>query len=493
MKEFLLFLDGVHVALRRTLMVAIACGVASLAAAQPRFGIPAVSDLSPTCSLGDVVIKTGANDGLYYCKSPRNPEPWAAVGGPAGGVPGGSGIDGAIQSNHPDGTFYGSTHFLWEDSSLAVQLPGASLVVGRQVDFSDGGLNDGSDPRAGSMLAGNGAFACGDTTTTNGCPTFFWNHQIHSENATDINGNYPVWLAQFDFNLGTDTDYFQTAAGFNAYWRHDNFGRFTATQANLNEWYSSAKVQTTVSYDEFAGALDGSTISQWLIGYHSSTPFTFSGGSVAADAAFFAEKRTASFGTDAIANKYAFWSDEQGVFRIKADNHLDAVYQAIPALYNPQYPKYTPGANAFERVVLGQFNGNVAEYGTEAGPTLTLSSVTRSGSTATATCSAACQYRNGDSILIAGANQTEYNGTITITVSGADTAVQQAETTFTYPVSGTPASPATGTVTATGGTLRPTRLIGAELDLGMLAGCTSGQTAPLVIGANKKVTQGSCS
>jgi phage tail sheath protein FI len=42
--------------------------------------------------------------------------------------------------------------------------------------------------------------------------------------------------------------------------------------------------------------------------------------------------------------------------------------------------------------------------------------------------------------VIAGANQAEYNGIVTITVTGAST--------FTYPVTGTPATPATGTITA---------------------------------------------
>jgi hypothetical protein len=71
-------------------------------------------------------------------------------------------------------------------------------------------------------------------------------------------------------------------------------------------------------------------------------------------------------------NRYPFWSDEQGVFRIKADNTFNSVYQAIPALYNPQFTKYTAGATDYERIVLGQWNSNVAEIGTEAGGTGTL-------------------------------------------------------------------------------------------------------------------------
>lgn len=72
-------------------------------------------------------------------------------------------------------------------------------------------------------------------------------------------------------------------------------------------------------------------------------------------------------------NSYSFWSDEQGVYRIRSDNTFDSVYQAIPALYNPQFTKYTPGAVNYERCIPGgQWNGNVCQVGTEAGGTGTL-------------------------------------------------------------------------------------------------------------------------
>lgn len=72
------------------------------------------------------------------------------------------------------------------------------------------------------------------------------------------------------------------------------------------------------------------------------------------------------------ANKYYLWADSDGVFRIREDGTFNSVTQAIPALYNPQFTKYTPGATNYERIVLGQFNTNVAEIGTEAGGTGTL-------------------------------------------------------------------------------------------------------------------------
>jgi len=69
--------------------------------------------------------------------------------------------------------------------------------------------------------------------------------------------------------------------------------------------------------------------------------------------------------------------------------------------------------------------------------------ITRSGATATVTTSVNHTLSTGMSVTIAGATQTDYNGTYTITVTGA--------TTFTYTVANSPATPATGTITAVGG------------------------------------------
>ena len=72
-------------------------------------------------------------------------------------------------------------------------------------------------------------------------------------------------------------------------------------------------------------------------------------------------------------DSYDFWADEAGVFRIKADNTFNSVYQAIPALYNPQFTKYTPGATNFERCIPGcQWESNEAWIRTEEGGTGTL-------------------------------------------------------------------------------------------------------------------------
>ena len=82
----------------------------------------------------------------------------------------------------------------------------------------------------------------------------------------------------------------------------------------------------------------------------------------------------------------------------------------------------------------------------------TVTSLTRSGSTATA-MAAGHGYSNGNSILIQGADQTEYNGTFTISNVTTDT--------FDYTVTGTPATPATGVIDATNGTWAGRDITGA--------------------------------
>lgn len=84
-------------------------------------------------------------------------------------------------------------------------------------------------------------------------------------------------------------------------------------------------------------------------------------------------------------------------------------------------------------------------YTTDAAITLILQSIsvstlTRSGTIATVTTATDHKISSGMSITIAGAVETDYNGTFVVTVTGPDT--------FEYTVSGSPTTPATGTITA---------------------------------------------
>lgn len=74
-------------------------------------------------------------------------------------------------------------------------------------------------------------------------------------------------------------------------------------------------------------------------------------------------------------NPYYSWFDSTGVRRVKEDSTFNSVGQAIEALYNPQFTKYTPGAANYERIVLGEWNSNVSEIGNQAGGTGTLREV----------------------------------------------------------------------------------------------------------------------
>ena len=71
---------------------------------------------------------------------------------------------------------------------------------------------------------------------------------------------------------------------------------------------------------------------------------------------------------------------------------------------------------------------------------VSVSSLTRSGSTATATCAAPHGLSTGDVVLVAGAGQSDYNVEAVVTVVSG--------TVFTYDVANAPTSPATGTITA---------------------------------------------
>ena len=72
--------------------------------------------------------------------------------------------------------------------------------------------------------------------------------------------------------------------------------------------------------------------------------------------------------------------------------------------------------------------------------TLSVTSLTRVGNTATVTTASAHNLASNVQVTIAGADQTDYNGTFDITITG--------DTTFTYQVQNNPTTPATGTITA---------------------------------------------
>lgn len=106
------------------------------------------------------------------------------------------------------------------------------------------------------------------------------------------------------------------------------------------------------------------------------------------------------------------------------------------------------------------FEGNSIEgahnYGfVMSAPTMTISGITRSGSTATVTTSSNHGLSDGFLVVVYGANQTEYNGWWIITVTAANQ--------FTYTVSGTPATPATGSMWCESGAISNLQFIGNQM------------------------------
>jgi uncharacterized phage protein gp47/JayE len=104
----------------------------------------------------------------------------------------------------------------------------------------------------------------------------------------------------------------------------------------------------------------------------------------------------------------------------------------------------TPGSTISDAEPLSTTDGTQYEtvgVATISTNILSITSLTRSGTTATATTASDHGLASGNQPTISGAVETEYNGTVTITVTGLDT--------FTYEVLGSPATPATGTIILT--------------------------------------------
>lgn len=100
--------------------------------------------------------------------------------------------------------------------------------------------------------------------------------------------------------------------------------------------------------------------------------------------------------------------------------------------------------NAYVAYLLDQTGfTKIADFDYPGFQTYAVVSITRAGSTATVTVADTSFLQTGDYAQILGAVQTEYNGLFQITVASP--------TTFTYTVTGTPATPATGTITCTAG------------------------------------------
>ena len=188
--------------------------------------------------------------------------------------------------------------------------------------------------------------------------------------------------------------------------------------------------------------------------------------------------------------QYYSWFDSQGVQRVKEDNVFDSGNpQAIGALYNPRFTKYTPGAANYERIITGEWNVNVAYIGTEAGGTGTLLPLVLMGSTITVPTLI-------DSALTPGTSPVCPNGT-----GGALVNTGCATGSMVYPGAGIPNSTGTawgssygvngtGNVVLTTSPTLVTPVLGAATATSLLASGTLDGQAPVTITTSSTATLG---
>ena len=141
-------------------------------------------------------------------------------------------------------------------------------------------------------------------------------------------------------------------------------------------------------------------------------------------------------------------------------NNSSYLASSYPSVYHLQFVtggsvdvntiKYRRGIDAREDFNSTNNNANVEFYPTSGGIDVTggyqtlsfgVTGITRSGTTATAVTYGKHGLDDGQIVAVAGADQTEYNGSATITL------LPGIVDRFTYTVSGSPTTPATGTIT----------------------------------------------
>lgn len=126
------------------------------------------------------------------------------------------------------------------------------------------------------------------------------------------------------------------------------------------------------------------------------------------------------------------WAQYEGLSRIAAIASEGNI--TVSGVAGTSVPSLTEWTNA-EGIVIVSTNGV-----TLALQTFSVSSLTRNGTTVTGITTSDHGFASGLTITIAGANETDYNGSFVITVTDTDT--------FTYEITASPSTPATGTITA---------------------------------------------
>lgn len=137
-------------------------------------------------------------------------------------------------------------------------------------------------------------------------------------------------------------------------------------------------------------------------------------------------------------------SSVRDLLEVRVDNKLFTPFDQHKAFgsyaYPPLYYQYYEITGKW--FMFGETELHLLPIPSSAPSSLTVSSIVRSGSVATVTTSTNHGLLANNYVTIAGADQTEYNGAFRVSSVPSTTS-------FTVTVSGTPATPATGTITAT--------------------------------------------
>ncbi|MCZ6897327.1 MAG: hypothetical protein O7D95_01270 [Betaproteobacteria bacterium] len=136
-------------------------------------------------------------------------------------------------------------------------------------------------------------------------------------------------------------------------------------------------------------------------------------------------------------------NDKYGFVDLSSDTEISEVLRAYDS-----YPYRFRTTREFNKVIPvedAMFDG-VYVPGVSEPVVVSVTSITRSGTTVTVTTTTDHGLQEGQAVVIAGAVETDYNGTF-------DVASVTSSTVYTYEISTTPTTPATGTITSTGATV----------------------------------------
>lgn len=155
------------------------------------------------------------------------------------------------------------------------------------------------------------------------------------------------------------------------------------------------------------------------------------------------------------------WAEYEGIYRLPASAATGNI--TVTGVAATSVPALTEWRTADNHLVASLSGATLALE------TISVTSLTRIGTTVTGTTSSDHTFATGMTITIAGANESDYNGSFVITVTDTDE--------FQYEISTAPSTPATGTITAS--------YTGASIDVEAVE---AGELGNLASGAELLVT-----